>query len=77
MTREQALADLENIVKESTGMLATNPQIVDCHDDIPELIDELVRTNRIVKIEYVLPNMASGNKSLSLLLPKGTKVTCK
>lgn len=77
MNNEEIKNRLVEIVTEKQGCKATELCAIkelifgDCKP-LPELIEELVKEERILEIEYVLPSMNYRIKSF--LLPAGTQI---
>jgi len=77
MILDEHLDIVERIVNESNGIKAMemiSRVLRECPEigDLEPIIEELVRTRRIIEVEYILPNMNYRIKSF--LLPKNTEV---
>lgn len=83
MSRDRIKDTIVEIVNHGTGckapelislITAHDPSIVSLREyrEVPALIAELVKENRIVEVEYILPTMDYRVKSM--LFPAGTKL---
>ena len=79
MTREEIKVEIIKMVEIHQGLKATElivylaPRILKGGWDVVGIIDDLVKEQRLVEVEYVLPSLPYRTKSF--LLPKGTSVS--
>jgi hypothetical protein len=77
-TKQEVQAKIVEIVESLQGCKATemisnlDVEYLQSIDSLPELLEEMVKQDMLVEIEYVLPSMTYRAKSF--LLPKGTKL---
>lgn len=79
MTKDEAKDLIVQVVTEKQGakatVLAAEERLLAIGYDFPDLVEELVDEDRLVEVEYVLPDM--NYRCKSFLLPKGSKVRVK